>query len=179
MQIRAVRDIVPDEEITLTYIDTVATCEERKAQLRKHNIECKCPACLNHAVSDIRRKGFREHPAINAPIVRDPDEALDAWIQPALNRLAEMEEEGVEADTAYGNTLLQIVKGYAVIGDERAVMYGKKLYAFQRASRKEDAEDGLFLELTELSTLKHAMSFLWGASLKVADAGEPLALVHA
>ena len=179
MQIRAVRDIVPDEEITVNYVEIINPYEERKTALRPFSIECKCPACLNHEVSDARRKIFREHARIKAPVVRDPDDALDTWIQPALKRLEEMEEEGVQASVHYGRTLYQILKGYAVIGDQRAVDYGRKLYSYQCAYRQEDSEDGLFKALTELVTMKQALRHMWGAALQVADEGIPLAVVRA
>lgn len=45
MVVTAVRDIKPDEEITISYTDLLATAEERRENLAPYGFRCNCPAC--------------------------------------------------------------------------------------------------------------------------------------
>uniref|UniRef100_D8Q2M2 SET domain-containing protein n=1 Tax=Schizophyllum commune (strain H4-8 / FGSC 9210) TaxID=578458 RepID=D8Q2M2_SCHCM len=53
--LRAIRDIQPDEEITITYCNPSLSTSERAAALAPYDIECDCPACKDGSASDARR----------------------------------------------------------------------------------------------------------------------------
>ncbi|KAL1713307.1 hypothetical protein EV715DRAFT_277359 [Schizophyllum commune] len=53
--LRAIRDIQPDEEITITYCNPSLSTAERGSALAPYNIKCDCPACKDGSASDARR----------------------------------------------------------------------------------------------------------------------------
>jgi len=51
-EVRALRDIVAGEEITISYVEKLSSAAERQKELTWYDFICKCPACLDPVTSD-------------------------------------------------------------------------------------------------------------------------------
>ncbi|ORY62916.1 uncharacterized protein BCR38DRAFT_217437 [Pseudomassariella vexata] len=52
----AARDILPGEEVSVTYAPLLQTREDRQKRLAQYGFRCSCEACHDHAHTDPRRK---------------------------------------------------------------------------------------------------------------------------
>ncbi|KAK0457342.1 uncharacterized protein EV420DRAFT_1644086 [Desarmillaria tabescens] len=133
MQIRAAHDIEEGEELTTAYCAILNPAAKRQTDLALYNFKCTCAACLNPSQSDVKREGFSHRPTLIPPFVGKGKGKGD-WLDPALNMLADMEEEGVQASLYYKAILYQLATTCVYMGDkDRALMYGRKLAAISRA----------------------------------------------
>ncbi|PBK71607.1 hypothetical protein ARMSODRAFT_781730 [Armillaria solidipes] len=123
MQLRAARDIEEGEEIFTTYTQDLRPAADRAKGLAPYGIKCTCRACLDPAKSDpIRAAVLNYSPPI---LLTSGGGARDA----AVEILARIEEEGLQASDAYHETLDQLFNAYAYAQDEKnALMYGEKLW---------------------------------------------------
>ncbi len=60
LQVRAMKTIKPNEEITISYIDLAQSKSCRALSLKSHFIECKCFKCRLNSDSNIDYKAFHE-----------------------------------------------------------------------------------------------------------------------
>ncbi|KAH8197668.1 hypothetical protein TruAng_008172 [Truncatella angustata] len=51
----AAKDILPGEEVTVTYAPLLKTSEERQSRLSQYGFRCNCEACSDHYHTDSRR----------------------------------------------------------------------------------------------------------------------------
>ncbi|KAK0236721.1 hypothetical protein EDD85DRAFT_583571 [Armillaria nabsnona] len=123
MQLRAARDIEEGEEIFTTYTQDLRPAADRAKGLAPYGIKCTCRACLDSAKSDpIRATVLNYSPPTLLPL---PAGARDAAVQ----ILARIEEEGLQASDVYHETLHDVFNAYAYARDEKnALMYGEKLW---------------------------------------------------
>ncbi|SJL08514.1 uncharacterized protein ARMOST_11878 [Armillaria ostoyae] len=123
MQLRTARDIEEGEEIFTTYMQDLRPAADRAKGLVPYGIKCTCRACLDPAKSDpIRAAVLNYSPPI---LLTSGGGARDA----AVEILARIEEEGLQASDAYYETLDQLFNAYAYAQDEEnALMYGEKLW---------------------------------------------------
>ncbi|PBK92488.1 SET domain-containing protein [Armillaria gallica] len=160
MQLRAARDIEEGEEITTAYTDNLEPAAERARHLLSRGIDCSCPACLDPAKSDPIRTAVRNRPVLYSP--RGARQG-DAWISPALQTLARIEEEGLEASPEYSYTLRQVFNAYVYVKDEEnALVYGKKLWLANLA-----AGNPLYDMFRNVESMKKSLQWtrpkwLWG-----------------
>lgn len=76
----------------------------------------------------------------------------DAWIEPAVQTLARIHEEGLEASQEYHKTLHQLYNAYIHQNDEKkALMYGEKLWVAALAAGEKRYEAFRNVELTKKS----------------------------
>jgi len=162
MKLRAARDVNEGEEITTSYCTLLCPASERQQALAPYEIACGCPACLNATVSDKRRNSFLNRKSISPPFnPTSPSgggpETDDEWVQPVVRMIQEMEEEGIQAQDEYRLTLHQALNAYTMMGhEEKAVYYGKKLYASYLALGQGKA----YKRYTEVESLKTSPQ--WG-----------------
>ncbi len=123
MQLRAARDIEEGEEIFTTYTQDLRPAADRAKGLAPYGIKCTCHACLDPARSDpIRAAVLNYSPPT---LVTSAASARDAAVQ----TLARIEVEGLQASDAYLETLYDLFNAYAYAQDEKnALMYGEKLW---------------------------------------------------
>ncbi len=122
MQLRAARDIEEGEEIFTYYTQILLPAADRAEGLAPYGIKCTCRACLDTAKSDpIRAVVFNYSPS--ALLISD------ARIDAAVQILAKIEEEELQASPPYRDTLYHLFTAYALARDEKnALMYGEKLW---------------------------------------------------
>ncbi|KAK0463035.1 uncharacterized protein EV420DRAFT_1151361 [Desarmillaria tabescens] len=160
MQLRAARDIEAGEEIFTTCIDNLQPAAERARCLLPHGIECTCRACLDPTKSDPIRAAVKNRPVLFTPRDLKPPQA---WIDPALQTLARIEEEELQASTEYRQTLRQLFNAYMYVKDEEnALVYGKKLWAANLAAGKPLCEMFRDVELMKKSPQWTRPKWLWG-----------------
>ncbi|KAK0236700.1 hypothetical protein EDD85DRAFT_582918 [Armillaria nabsnona] len=129
MQLRAARDIEEGEEIFTTYTGILRPAAERAEALLPYGIKCTCRACLDPTKSDPIRAAVLNRPCVTVPMVRDAGARPDAWVDPAVQTLAKIQEEGLEGSEEYHKTLHQLYNAYVHQNDEKkALMYGEKLW---------------------------------------------------
>ncbi|KAK0478839.1 hypothetical protein IW261DRAFT_1481148 [Armillaria novae-zelandiae] len=135
MQLRAARDIEEGEEILTTYTDILLPAAERGKDLASYGIQCTCRACLEYIKSDPIRTAVNNRKAVTVPIVQEEGVRPDAWIDPAVQTLARIEEEELQGSLAYQKTLYQLYNAYVCQNDEKkALMYGEKLWVASLAA---------------------------------------------
>ncbi|PBK71581.1 SET domain-containing protein [Armillaria solidipes] len=135
MQLRAARDIEEGEEIFTTYTGILRPAAERAEALLPYGIKCTCRACLDPANSDPIRAAVLNRPCVSVPMVREAGARPDAWIDPAVQTLARIQEEGLEGSEEYYKTLHQLYNAYVHQNDEKkALMYGEKLWVANLAA---------------------------------------------
>ncbi|KAJ3784050.1 hypothetical protein GGU10DRAFT_294936 [Lentinula aff. detonsa] len=150
VRIHAVRDIPAGTEITIQYCDLLESVAERANDLAPYGItSCNCtPFCSDPAmikISDERRARFQIPVVLMPPSVKPKaDEPKDAWVQPALTRLLELEEEGLQSLDEYRRTLHQLLNIYTYLQDvEKVLMYAQKLRGTLKAlGRSKDLDKG-------------------------------------
>ncbi|KAL1686726.1 hypothetical protein GGG16DRAFT_117652 [Schizophyllum commune] len=129
--LRAVRDIAPDEEITVAYCgDIEIPLNERKAFLASYGFECACPACSAGDVADERcaqiLSAYEDLP--------DPLAACSLVEFEHRYLIQRMEEEGLENLTAYYRAHLNLTAHYRFVRNvEKAMVYQEKLNALSWA----------------------------------------------
>ncbi|KAK0488433.1 hypothetical protein IW261DRAFT_1439334 [Armillaria novae-zelandiae] len=151
MQIRAVRDIKEGEELTTAYCAILHPAAERQTDLAAYGFRCTCAACSDPSKSDVKREGFSRRPVLVSPFV-GKGKAKGDWLDPALNMLSEMEEEGVQASLYYKATLYQLVMACVYMADkDKALVYGRKLVALSKA--RGESMDATFTSAKRLKKL--------------------------
>ncbi len=129
MQLRAARDIEEGEEIFTNYTGILRPAAERAEDLGIYGIKCTCRACLDPAKSDPIRAAVLNRPCVTVPMMREAGARPDAWIDPAVQTLTRIQEEGLEGSEEYYKTLHQLYNAYMHQNDEKkALMYGEKLW---------------------------------------------------
>ncbi|KAK0236719.1 hypothetical protein EDD85DRAFT_1006517 [Armillaria nabsnona] len=122
MQLRAARDIEEGEEIFTYYTQILLPAADRPEGLAPYGIECTCRACLDTAKSDPIRAAVLNY---SPPALLTSDARIDAAVQ----ILAKIEEEELQASAPYCDTLYHLFTAYALTRDEKnALMYGEKLW---------------------------------------------------
>ncbi|KAK0488459.1 hypothetical protein IW261DRAFT_350914 [Armillaria novae-zelandiae] len=151
MQIRAMRDIKEGEELTTAYCAILHPAAERQTDLAAYGFRCTCAACSDPLKSDVKREGFSRRPVLVSPFV-GKGKAKGDWLDPALNMLLEMEEEGVQASLYYKATLYQLVMACVYMADkDKVLVYGHKLVALSRA--RGESMDATFTSAKRLKKL--------------------------
>ncbi|KAK0433406.1 hypothetical protein EV421DRAFT_1430216 [Armillaria borealis] len=129
MQLRAARDIEEGEEIFTNYTGILRPAAERAEDLGIYGIKCTCRACLDPAKSDPVRAAVLNRPCVTVPKMREAGARPDAWIDPAVQTLMRIQEDGLEGSQEYYKTLHQLYNAYVHQNDEKkALMYGEKLW---------------------------------------------------
>ncbi|KAL1755487.1 hypothetical protein FB107DRAFT_290823 [Schizophyllum commune] len=129
--LRALREIAPDEEITVAYCgDIEIPLNERKAFLSSYGFECACPACSAGDVADERcaqiLSAYEDLP--------DPLAACSLVEFEHRYVIQRMEEEGLENLTAYYRAHLRLTAHYRFVRNvEKAMVYQEKLNALSWA----------------------------------------------
>ncbi|KAL1713317.1 hypothetical protein EV715DRAFT_211877 [Schizophyllum commune] len=129
--LRAVRDIAPDEEITVAYCgDIEIPLSERKAFLASYGFECTCPACSAGDIADERcaqiLSAYEDLP--------DPLAACSLVEFEHRYVIQRMEEEGLENLTAYYRAHFRLTAHYRFVRNvEKAMDYQEKLNALSWA----------------------------------------------
>ncbi|KAL1674647.1 hypothetical protein EV122DRAFT_220192 [Schizophyllum commune] len=105
--LRAIRDIQPDEEITITYCNPSLSTAERAAALAPYNIKCDCPACKDGSASDARRDDiFAKFDKVQEL------ESNDAKREMLLSVIQLIEKEGAEVLPEYYEANRLLLKIY-------------------------------------------------------------------
>ncbi|KAL1726159.1 hypothetical protein EV714DRAFT_287407 [Schizophyllum commune] len=116
--LRAIRDIQPDEEITITYCNPSLSTAERAAALAPYNIKCDCPACKDGSASDARRDDiFAKFDKVQEL------ESNDAKREMLLSVIELIEKEGAEVLPEYyeaNRLLLKIYREEKATEEEKA-----------------------------------------------------------
>ncbi|KAG7447183.1 uncharacterized protein BT62DRAFT_66300 [Guyanagaster necrorhizus] len=99
VQLRAARDIEEGETI---FTDILRPAAERAKSVAPDGIECTCRACLDPANSDPVRAAVKNRPDVYSPKTQRRDSPPDAaWIDPAVQTLARMEQDGLHTSAAF------------------------------------------------------------------------------
>ncbi|KAK0463025.1 uncharacterized protein EV420DRAFT_1639111 [Desarmillaria tabescens] len=152
MQLRAARDIEEGEEILTTYTEVLLPAAERAKELASYGIQCTCRACLDCTKSDPIRAAVSNRPAVIVPMIQQRGMRPDAWIDPAVEILAKIEEEELRGSSAYHKTLHQLFNAYVHQNDEKkALMYGEKLWFAALAAGEKQLETFRNAELMKKS----------------------------
>ncbi|KAL1755497.1 hypothetical protein FB107DRAFT_290831 [Schizophyllum commune] len=105
--LRAIRDIQPDEEITITYCNPSLSTAERAAALAPYNIKCDCYACKDGSASDARRDDiFAKFDKVQEL------ESNDAKREMLLSVIELIEKEGAEVLPEYYEANRLLLKIY-------------------------------------------------------------------
>ncbi|KAK0432157.1 hypothetical protein EV421DRAFT_1911235 [Armillaria borealis] len=148
MQLRAARDIEEGEEIFTTYTGILRPAAEHAEALC---IKYTCRACLDPVKSDPIRAAVLNRPCVTVPMMRDAGARPDTWIDPPVQTLARIQEEGLEGSEEYHKTLHQLYNVHQN-DEKKALMYGEKLWmanlaavekrydAFRKIELMKDAE---------------------------------------
>ncbi|KAF9062594.1 hypothetical protein BDP27DRAFT_1481940 [Rhodocollybia butyracea] len=143
----------PNSEITLSYCDTLNPAADRAKALAPYGIHsCICTdtglSCFDPArskIGDTRRSKFANDIIVLTPPFEKPPPGTpkDAWVEPALARFRELEEEGQQGTEQFKTTAHQLVNVYAFLQDvEKALFYARKLKGVYE-----------FFEMRELETV--------------------------
>ncbi|KAE9395942.1 hypothetical protein BT96DRAFT_997217 [Gymnopus androsaceus JB14] len=131
MQLRAMRKITRDEELTVSFIDQLQPYATRKVELEKFDIVCSCPSCKKPKLGDKRRAQFEQGTVRAAEIVdwvKDISLSDDHLIKRALVQISLLEADGLENSPYYEENLLAIMIVYITLGDAvKAERWGRKL----------------------------------------------------
>ncbi|TCD67248.1 hypothetical protein EIP91_000325 [Steccherinum ochraceum] len=120
VQMRAIRDIKKDEEITATYCQDMESFEKRKKNLAPYDFQCACPACIDPKTSDARRKQI--HAVVMANGLgffweKNFEVPKKTVVKPLLDAVGLCEKEGLESTIEHGFLLFVLMKTYAAKGD--------------------------------------------------------------
>ncbi|KAE9386381.1 hypothetical protein BT96DRAFT_1026255 [Gymnopus androsaceus JB14] len=143
VRIRAVRDIPSGSEMTISYCRILDSAAERAKALAPYGIDpCLCSlACSDFVksnISDERRARFKD-PLKLSPKPPEPGEPPNAWVQLALTRLQELEEENLQAAREYRRTLVQLIHIRVFLLDVQKVLYfARKLKAVYKVKDEEE-----------------------------------------
>ncbi|KAG7447170.1 SET domain-containing protein [Guyanagaster necrorhizus] len=141
MQLRAARDIEEGEEILTSYTNILQPAADRAKDLAPYGIQCTCRACLDCTKSDPIRAAVFNRSGVFVPMMREPGVRSDAWIDPALETLARIEEEELQGSPEYHKTLHQLYNAYVYQNDEKkALVYGEKLWVATLAAGEKQYE---------------------------------------
>ncbi|KAF9062595.1 hypothetical protein BDP27DRAFT_1427733 [Rhodocollybia butyracea] len=157
VQLIAVRDIPPNTEITISYCNKLAPASERATTLAPYEISsCICTdtglSCFDPArskIGDARRAKFAQDIiALTPPFEKPPPGTpKDAWVQPALRRFRELEEEGLEGTEYYQKTAHQLMNVYTFLQDmEKTLFYAGKLKGVYKFYEKKELDMMYFNE---------------------------------
>jgi hypothetical protein len=132
--VRAIRDLQPDEQITISYCDIYMPREMRRRELQlKYKFLCTCPSCAlpdaESARSDQRRHLLRME-VYKADSLRD-DRPLREWasnpalpdnhiVKYGLKILGIMEEEGLYEEEIWSVHYAWLCKVSCALGDREA-----------------------------------------------------------
>ncbi|KAF9078723.1 hypothetical protein BDP27DRAFT_1412669 [Rhodocollybia butyracea] len=137
VRVFAVRDIPTGAEITLKYCNIMAPAAERAAALDRYGINpCACSvSCSDPArakIADERRARLKTRSMLVPPST--PEDPEDAWVQPAVKQLRELEEEGLQASDEYYHALGGLLVPYLFLQNvDKVLFYAKKLEALSKA----------------------------------------------
>ncbi|KAK7435776.1 hypothetical protein VKT23_019474 [Stygiomarasmius scandens] len=133
LQLRASRDIKKDEEIFISYIpagimDPAPTRQER---LEPYRFKCNCQACSNPIVSDERCRKIEEVGVLRRTIEVNGNDM--GWVQeqlinPSLECMKLMEEEGLQCEELYRVSLLRLAENYSFLGDTVEETKWRRMY---------------------------------------------------
>ncbi|KIK59024.1 hypothetical protein GYMLUDRAFT_86012 [Collybiopsis luxurians FD-317 M1] len=145
VRITATRDIGIGEEITIAYCGPLLSAAERAMCLAPYGIlHCKCsPSCSDEARSKIADERRARFPILLIPPADPPKsgEPEDAWVQPAVQRLQELEEEGLEGTFYFTQTSFQLINVYSFLHDvNKALWYANKLKGVWKALEGKDLD---------------------------------------
>ncbi|KAJ7668725.1 hypothetical protein DFH06DRAFT_1084908 [Mycena polygramma] len=113
-QLLATRNIAEGEELTLAYTGVINLTTTRQKALEPYGFQCTCAACLEPSTSDTQRG------LIQCIKITNVDDGLV--------KLALIEEQGLQVNTQYCETLNTVMELFISNGDaETARMYAKKL----------------------------------------------------
>lgn len=138
----------------MSYCDPLDSAANRAKSLLSYGItSCGCgPSCDPMAerskIGDARRMAFLNDRIVLTPgfMPKRASEPEDVWVQPAVKRLAELEEECLYGEL-YKSTLYQLVNAYTILLDAKKVlMYANKLKGPYKAHEEEEL---LAMHLTE------------------------------
>ncbi|KAJ4000223.1 hypothetical protein F5050DRAFT_1804315 [Lentinula boryana] len=180
IRVCAIRDIPAGEEISINYCSVLDSAAERAQSLAPYGIlSCTCsPSCSDPAlakISDERRARFKIPIVLHPPAGRS--RAGATWVQPALTRLRELEEENLQAADEYRRTLHQLVNIYCFLQDvDKVLFYAHKLDAVCRAMDRSKEVDR---NLLTRQGVKHTAGWQTGMLNNMQMPGMPMALMMA
>ncbi|KAJ3813949.1 hypothetical protein F5876DRAFT_34045, partial [Lentinula aff. lateritia] len=131
MQLRAMRKISNDEELTVSYINQLEPYAVRQKNLKLFDIVCTCQSCKKPKIGDRRRTQFLKGNLTTDDFlhwIKDASLSDDHVIKRALVQISLLEDDGLEDSPYYSNNLMMIMLCYVALGDdEKAMRWGKKL----------------------------------------------------
>lgn len=131
--LRAVREIMPGEEITVAYCALGELWAVRQTNLQAYGFFCACPACKGGPAADARRMQI----LIDAYAASKVPTGI-ALRRAYLSLIRRIEDEGLEALPEYFAALLEMAKYYRCVKDvAKAKAYEGKLNAMSWAMRGE------------------------------------------
>jgi SET domain len=150
--VRALRNIQPEEQITISYCATLQPRAERQKELLGYSFTCTCSSCSlpdpESARSDIRR-GLLLKALDNADSFRD-DRPLKEWasdtslsddhiIKHSQKIVTMMEEESLCIEGIWTVHYVRLFRAYCALGDrEAAKMWAKKVASMMTAFTGKD-----------------------------------------
>ncbi|KAL1726158.1 hypothetical protein EV714DRAFT_219899 [Schizophyllum commune] len=136
--LRAVRDIAPGEEITVSYCGEVdRPYSQRRALLAPYGFECDCRACVEGDIADVRcDQIIAEYDELPFPLTSDI--GVELGYRHVVQRL---EEEGLESMDHYYLSHVHLTRYYRWARDvAKAQACEEKLNAISWAQRREPFE---------------------------------------
>ncbi|KAJ4489704.1 hypothetical protein C8J55DRAFT_505731 [Lentinula edodes] len=131
MQLRAMRKISNDEELTVSYINQLEPFVVRQKNLKLFDIVCTCQSCKKPKIGDRRRTQFLKGNLTTDDFlhwIKDASLSDDHVIKRALVQISLLEDDGLENSPYYSDNLMMIMLCYVALGDdEKAMRWGKKL----------------------------------------------------
>ncbi|KAJ3933037.1 MAG: hypothetical protein NXY57DRAFT_1000389 [Lentinula lateritia] len=131
MQLRAMRKISNDEELTVSYINQLEPYAVRQKNLKLFDIVCTCQSCKKPKIGDRRRTQFLKGKLTTDDFlhwIKDASLSDDHVIKRALVQISLLEDDGLENSPYYSDNLMMIMLCYVALGDdEKAMRWGKKL----------------------------------------------------
>lgn len=118
----------------------MASAAERAAALDRYGISpCACsPSCSDPVrvkIAEERRERFKIHATASPPSEKPkPGTPEDAWVQPVVERLRELEEEDLQASDGYISTVHLLLTAYLFLQNvDKVLLYAKKLNRINKA----------------------------------------------
>ncbi|KAJ3908175.1 hypothetical protein F5879DRAFT_399539 [Lentinula edodes] len=146
MQLRAMRKISNDEELTVSYINQLEPFAVRQKNLKLFDIVCTCQSCKKPKIGDRRRTQFLKGNLTTDDFlhwIKDASLSDDHVIKRALVQISLLEDDGLENSPYYSDNLMMIMLCYVALGDdEKAMRWGKKLGKWELCKHgPKDVED--------------------------------------
>ncbi|KAE9401347.1 hypothetical protein BT96DRAFT_992228 [Gymnopus androsaceus JB14] len=157
--------------------NTLASAAERAKYLAPYGIRsCACgPSCSDPArakISEKRRESLRKPLTLFPP--PEPTTPRDKWIQPAVKRVQELEEEGLQAPELYKRTLHLLVNAYTHLQDvDKALFYAKKLKSVYKAREGVDLP-AMYLSKSGLKSSPGYMAAAMQKNFKLPPGAPPM-----